>query len=83
MSKEPTVLTIEEAAAQIGISTAAVERLLNDGVLAQVPSPSGKVLLATSEVDAFALSRARMQAGLNAAAAEAQDTGLFTRQPKR
>lgn len=75
------MLTMDEAAERIGISRSSVERLVGEGALASSVTGDGERRLESSEVDAFALSRARMQDGLNDAATEARATGLFTRRP--
>lgn len=77
--EETSMLTIDEAARLIGISAAAVRSLAVEGELAPEKGTAGEILISREEATAFAESRRRMQAGLNAAAAEARATGLFVR----
>ena len=74
--------TLDEAAEIIGISRSAVEWLADEGVLPSAVTRDCKRLFPAADLNAFAASRRRMQDGLNAAATEAQATGLFTRRRK-
>lgn len=77
-------LTPNEAAELIGISRPTLLKLIDEGVLtcSNVPGSSHR-RLDRLEVEAFRDSRLQMQSCLNAAAAEARATGLFTRLPRK
>ncbi len=77
-------LTPNEAADLIGISRPTLLKLVDEGVLTATNVPgSSHRRLDRLEVEAFRDSRLQMQSGLNAAAAEARATGLFTRMPRK
>lgn len=77
-------LTPNEAANLIGISRPTLLKLVDEGVLTATNVPgSSHRRLDRLEVEAFRDSRLQMQSGLNAAAAEARATGLFTRLPRK
>jgi excisionase family DNA binding protein len=77
-------LTPNEAADLIGISRPTLLKLIDEGVLTATNVPgSSHRRLDRLEVEAFRDSRLQMQSGLNAAAAEARATGLFTRLPRK
>ncbi len=77
-------LTPQEAADLIGVSRPTLLKLIDEGVLiaTNVPGSSHR-RIDRLEVETFRDSRLRMQSGLNAAAAEARATGLFTRPPRK
>ena len=77
-------LTPNEAADLIGISRPTLLKLVDEGELTATNVPgSSHRRLDRLEVEAFRDSRLQMQSGLNAAAAEARATGLFTRMPRK
>ena len=77
-------LTPNEAADLIGISRPTLLKLIDEGVLTAINVPGSSYRrLDRLEVEAFRDSRQQMQSGLNAAAAEARATGLFTRLPRK
>ena len=77
-------LTPNEAADLIGISRPTLLKLVDEGELTATNVPgSSHRRLDRLEVEAFRDSRLQMQSGLNAAAAEARATGLFTLLPRK
>jgi len=77
-------LTPNEAADLIGISRPTLLKLIDEGQLTATHVPgSSHRRLDRLEVEMFRDSRLQMRAGLNASAAEARATGLFTRVPRK